>query len=115
NAKNPAVTEENYFSVISKKTAILFASACEVAALLSGADTTQRKALKTYGQQVGMAFQLVDDALDYRGDAAALGKNLGDDLAEGKPTLPLIHAMRHGSRAEADLIAQAIRVGDASQ
>lgn len=115
NAKDPAVTEDNYFSVIGKKTAILFASACEVAALLGGASPAQREALKTYGQQVGTAFQLVDDALDYRGDAEALGKNLGDDLAEGKPTLPLIHAMRHGAREDSDLIAEAIRTGDASQ
>ncbi|MDQ2078156.1 polyprenyl synthetase family protein [Marinimicrobium sp. ABcell2] len=115
NAKDPAVTEENYFSVIRKKTAILFDSACEVAALLCGANAQQRAAMSAYGQKVGTAFQLVDDALDYRGDAAALGKNLGDDLAEGKPTLPLIHAMRQGSPAESELIANAIRNGDASQ
>jgi octaprenyl-diphosphate synthase len=115
NAKDPAVTEDNYFSVIRKKTAILFDSACEVAAFLAGANSEQRVALSAYGQKVGTAFQLVDDALDYRGDSEALGKNLGDDLAEGKPTLPLIHAMRQGTPAQADLIASAIRNGDISQ
>jgi octaprenyl-diphosphate synthase len=115
NAKNPEVSELNYFNVINKKTAILFAAACEVAAVLAKANQTQRQALKIYGQKVGTAFQLVDDALDYTGDAASLGKNVGDDLAEGKPTLPLIYAMRRGTKAQADLIAAAIRAGDASQ
>jgi octaprenyl-diphosphate synthase len=115
NAKNPELDEAGYLQVIDKKTAVLFAAACEVAAVLSGATETQRRALKAYGHHVGMAFQLVDDALDYTGDAATLGKNVGDDLAEGKPTLPLIHAMAHGTPAQAELIAQAIRTGDASQ
>jgi octaprenyl-diphosphate synthase len=115
NAKNPDVTEANYFQVIEKKTAILFAAACEVAAVISGASPAQRAALRCYGMKVGIAFQLVDDALDYTGDAATLGKNVGDDLAEGKPTLPLIHAMRSGTPEQAELIATAIRNGDASQ
>lgn len=115
NAKDPAVTESNYFSVIDKKTAILFASACEVAAVLSGADDSQRQALRAYGHHVGMAFQLVDDALDYQGNAEALGKNVGDDLAEGKPTLPLIHAMQTGSASQSQLVADAIRAGDVSK
>ncbi len=115
NAKDPAVTEDNYFSVIDKKTAILFASACEVAALLSNAHPEQREALRAYGHHVGMAFQLVDDALDYQGDAEALGKNVGDDLAEGKPTLPLIHAMQTGTVAQAELVAAAIRAGDTAK
>jgi len=114
NAKDPHVNEANYFNVIDKKTAVLFAAACEVAAVLSGATTEQRKALRTYGLKVGVAFQLVDDALDYTGDAATLGKNVGDDLAEGKPTLPLIYAMRTGTPAQVDVIAAAIRNGDAS-
>ncbi|RYZ98522.1 MAG: octaprenyl diphosphate synthase, partial [Moraxellaceae bacterium] len=75
----------------------------------------QRQALKMYGHKVGIAFQLVDDALDYTGDAATLGKNVGDDLAEGKPTLPLIHAMRTGTPEQAEIVANAIRNGDASQ
>lgn len=115
NAKNPDVTEANYFNVIDKKTAILFAAACEVAAALCNATPDQRKALRSYGHKVGIAFQLVDDALDYTGDAATLGKNVGDDLAEGKPTLPLIYAMRTGTPAQAEVIANAIRAGDASQ
>jgi len=115
NAKDPSVTEANYFQVIDKKTAILFAAACEVAAVIAGANPIQRKALHQYGLHVGIAFQLVDDALDYTGDAATLGKNVGDDLAEGKPTLPLIHAMRNANAEDSELIAQAIRQGDANQ
>lgn len=115
NAKDPKVTEENYFQVIDKKTAILFAAACEVAAVASNATPAQRNAVNIYGRKVGVAFQLVDDALDYTSDAATLGKNVGDDLAEGKPTLPLIYAMRTGTAAQAELIATAIRNGDASQ
>ena len=115
NAKNPQVSEANYLEVIDKKTAVLFAAACEVAAVLSGASDAQRAALKAYGHHVGMAFQLVDDALDYTGDAATLGKNVGDDLAEGKPTLPLIYAMRQSNPAQAELIAAAIRTGDTGQ
>lgn len=115
NAKDPNVTEANYFNVIDKKTAVLFAAACEVAAVICNATAAQRTALRSYGLKVGIAFQLVDDALDYTGDAATLGKNVGDDLAEGKPTLPLIYAMRTGTPAQAALIATAIRNGDASQ
>src|SRR5690606_12036590 len=109
NAKNRQVSEANYLEVIDKKSAVLFAAACEVAAVLSGASDAQRAALKAYGHHVGMAFQLVDDALDYTGDAATLGKNVGDDLAEGKPTLPLIYAMRQSEPEQAQLIAYAIR------
>jgi octaprenyl-diphosphate synthase len=115
NAKDPSVTEANYFNVIDKKTAILFAAACEVAAVIAGASDEQRKALHQYGLHLGIAFQLVDDALDYTGDAATLGKNVGDDLAEGKPTLPLIHAMREAQPDDRETIARAIREGDASQ
>jgi octaprenyl-diphosphate synthase len=115
NARNPALSEASYLQVIDKKTAVLFAAACEVAAVLSGASDQQRQALKAYGHHLGMAFQLVDDALDYTGDVATMGKNLGDDLAEGKPTLPLIHAMQTGTEAQRELIANAIRQGDASQ
>lgn len=115
NAKDPNVSEANYFNVIDKKTAVLFAAACEAAAVLCGASAEQRKALSTYGLKVGVAFQLVDDALDYTGDAATLGKNVGDDLAEGKPTLPLIHAMQKGTPEQAEIVANAISNGDASQ
>ena len=115
NAKKPDVSEADYLTVIDKKTAVLFAAACEVAAVLGGASAEVRAALKAYGHHVGMAFQLVDDALDYTGDAATLGKNVGDDLAEGKPTLPLIHAMRAGSATQSEVIAEAIRQGDATK
>ena len=115
NAKKPDVSEADYLTVIDKKTAVLFAAACEVAAVLGGASPEVRTALKAYGHHVGMAFQLVDDALDYTGDAATLGKNVGDDLAEGKPTLPLIHAMRAGSATQSAVIAEAIRQGDATK
>lgn len=112
NAKNPEVSEATYFEVIRKKTGVLFESACETAAVLSDATETQRTALREYGYHLGLAFQLVDDALDYEGDAEALGKNVGDDLAEGKPTLPLIYAMREASAEDSQTIAQAIRDGD---
>jgi len=115
NARNPDIDEANYFTVIDKKTAVLFAAACEVAAVLAEATPEQRAALKAYGHHVGMAFQLVDDALDYTGDAETLGKNVGDDLAEGKPTLPLIYAMKSGTPEQAALIATAIREGDTAQ
>lgn len=108
NAQNPEVTEQNYFTVIHKKTAALFEAACETAAVLAGADQTTQKIARQYGFHLGMAFQLVDDVLDYEGDAVNLGKNVGDDLAEGKPTLPLIYAMRSGSEQQSALIKAAI-------
>lgn len=115
NAKDPDLSEEGYREVIRKKTAVLFAAACEVAATIAGADKSKRLALSEYGLEVGLAFQLVDDALDYRGDTDTLGKNVGDDLAEGKPTLPLIYAMSQSAPAERELIRQAIQNGDASK
>jgi len=115
NARDASLGEADYRRVIEKKTAVLFAAACEGAAVLAGANETQRQAMRHYGLQVGTAFQLVDDALDYQGDAADLGKNLGDDLAEGKPTLPLIHAMRNAPADDRKLIQKAIENADASQ
>ncbi len=111
NAKDPAVTEANYLTVVHKKTAALFESACETAAVLAGVDQAQRRAVTQYGYHLGVAFQLVDDVLDYQGDSEALGKNIGDDLAEGKPTLPLIYSMRHAAADDAQLVEQAIRNG----
>ncbi|MFI2813075.1 octaprenyl diphosphate synthase [Microbulbifer sp. JSM ZJ756] len=108
NAGDPAVSEENYLAVIHKKTGALFEAACETAAVLAGCTPEERKALKLYGRHLGLAFQLVDDALDYRGDAEELGKNVGDDLAEGKPTLPLIYTMARGTEAQAALVRGAI-------
>ena len=116
NAKNPDISEEQYYQVIENKTAMLFVAASHGAACLSeDVLAEQREAAKTYGLQVGLAFQLVDDILDYAGDADEMGKNIGDDLAEGKPTLPLIYAMKHGSVEQRDLIRSAIRKGDSSK
>lgn len=111
NAKDPEVTEDNYMVVIHKKTAALFEAACEIGSVIAGADTTVREQAKRYGYHLGIAFQLVDDTLDYQGSAEELGKNVGDDLAEGKPTLPLIHAIRHSNSEDAALIKQAISSG----
>ncbi|MDY6983306.1 MAG: polyprenyl synthetase family protein, partial [Pseudomonadota bacterium] len=97
--------------VIRNKTAILFAAACSSAAILSGANEDVVQHLHTFGLEVGMAFQLIDDVLDYSGNSAELGKNVGDDLAEGKPTLPLIYTLLHGSEQHKQLIAGAIRDG----
>jgi len=115
NCKNPDVTEAAYFEVIKNKTAMLFEAASHSAAILSEASDEVRIAMQEFGLQIGLAFQLVDDMLDYIGDAETMGKNVGDDLAEGKPTLPLIYAMKHGSEADATLIRKAIRGGDSSQ
>ncbi len=88
------LSEADYFEVIENKTAILFSAACEAAAILAKSSESQRKACAAYGMELGKAFQLVDDSLDYVGEADALGKNVGDDLAEGKVTLPLIYALQ---------------------
>ena len=111
NQRNPRTTEADYMHVILNKTAILFAAACKSAAILAGADDKIRDNLHNFGLQVGLAFQLVDDVLDYSGSSDTMGKNVGDDLAEGKPTLPLIHAMQHGSESERSLIEKAITSG----
>ena len=93
--RNPDTDEAAYLGVIERKTAVLFAAGTRLGAMASGADEVVQQALYDYGMQLGYAFQIADDVLDYSGDAQALGKNLGDDLAEGKATLPLIHAMAH--------------------
>lgn len=111
NVKNPDVSEDKYMEVIHNKTAMLFEAASHTGALLAGANDTQAKALQDYGKHLGLAFQLVDDALDYTGDADAMGKNVGDDLAEGKPTLPLIYAMANSNEGQRQLIRNAIRKG----
>jgi len=105
---NTNVSESTYSQVIQSKTAILFQAAAQCGAILGGADEDNCEALKTFGNHLGIAFQLIDDALDYDGDAEAMGKNVGDDLAEGKSTLPLIHAMENGTQAEVDLIREAL-------
>lgn len=105
---NPNPTEQNYMQVIQNKTAILFEAAAQCGAILSDASAEQALALKQFGMHLGTAFQLIDDVLDYDGDSNSLGKNIGDDLAEGKPTLPLIYALEHGSPAQATLIRKVL-------
>ena len=108
---NPDTDEATYDRVIERKTAVLFAAACELGAVLADAPDAQRAALRRYGLQLGFAFQIADDLLDYTSDAATLGKNIGDDLAEGKVTLPLIYALHAADSADAELLRQAIRAG----
>lgn len=114
NCKNPDVSEAAYFEVIKNKTAMLFQAASHSAAILAGAKDSEIEAMKNFGLHVGLAFQLIDDMLDYMGDTETMGKNIGDDLAEGKPTLPLIHAMKNGTEAQKNMIRKAIRQGDTS-
>jgi octaprenyl-diphosphate synthase len=115
NAHDPNTTEQRYLEVIYRKTARLFEAGAEVAAVLAGAAPQLRSALAAYGRHLGTAYQLVDDVLDYRSSPAERGKNLGDDLAEGKPTLPLIHALRNGSDAQRAAIREAIKTGGRAQ
>ena len=111
NIHNADVTEQEYLKVINYKTAKLFEAATRLGAVISGANQTDETALAIYGMRLGTAFQLIDDVLDLSGDAKQIGKNLGDDLAEGKPTLPLLIAMHRGSPAEASAIRKAIQQG----
>ncbi|CAM3587844.1 octaprenyl diphosphate synthase [Parendozoicomonas haliclonae] len=111
NVRNPDISEERYMEVIRCKTAMLFEASTHTAALLAGATAEQEKALQDYGNYLGLAFQLVDDLLDYTGNAEEMGKNVGDDLAEGKPTLPLIYTMTNGTEDQARLVRNAIRKG----
>lgn len=110
--RNPDTDEAAYDRVIERKTAVLFAAATQLGALLAGADERVQQALHDYGLELGFAFQIADDVLDYTADAQALGKNLGDDLAEGKATLPLIHALAHCDDATRAIIRHAISAGD---
>jgi octaprenyl-diphosphate synthase len=111
NCNDPDTTEERYLEVIRYKTAKLFEAAAQLGAVLANRPPPEERAMASYGMQLGTAFQLVDDVLDYSGSAEEIGKNVGDDLAEGKPTLPLIYAMRTGTPAQADAIRRAIRHG----
>jgi octaprenyl-diphosphate synthase len=115
NAHDPETTEQRYLEVIYRKTGRLFEAGAEVAAVLAGAPAAQQAALARYGKHLGIAYQLVDDVLDYKSDPATRGKNLGDDLAEGKPTLPLLHALRHGNDEQRALIRLAIEQGGLAQ
>ena len=111
NCNDPDTTEQSYMQVMYSKTARLFEVAAECSALLSEATEQQVQAMKLYGRYLGTAFQLIDDVLDYCADVDKLGKNLGDDLEEGKPTLPLLHAMQHASDDERQLIRSIIEHG----
>ena len=115
NCHEPDISEEEYLIVIRSKTAKLFEAAAQLGAVLSGQDSAMEQALACYGRHLGTAFQLVDDVLDYSADSEELGKNVGDDLAEGKPTLPLIYAMKHGTKQQAAIIREAIKEGGREQ
>ncbi len=110
--RNPDTDEAAYLNVIERKTAVLFAAGTQLGALASGADEATQQALYDYGMQLGYAFQIADDVLDYSGDADALGKNLGDDLAEGKATLPLIHAMAQATPDVRARLRRIVETGD---
>ena len=110
--RNPDTDEAAYLRVIERKTAVLFAAGTRLGALASGADAATQRALYDYGMALGYAFQIADDVLDYTADAATMGKNLGDDLAEGKATLPLIHAITHSDAATRERLRQAVQDGD---
>jgi octaprenyl-diphosphate synthase len=110
NLHDPEVSEESYFSVIEKKTAKLFEAACQLGAVLAGKPELE-SSMAVFGRELGAAFQVADDVLDYTADAKTLGKNIGDDLAEGKPTLPLILARKHLAPEQQALIDDTIRKG----
>ncbi|HBK46881.1 MAG TPA: octaprenyl-diphosphate synthase, partial [Xanthomonadaceae bacterium] len=110
---NPDTDEAAYLRVIERKTAVLFAAGTRLGALASGADDALQQRLYDYGMQLGYAFQIADDVLDYSANADELGKNLGDDLAEGKATLPLIHAMAHSDPATCQRLRAIVEQGDA--
>ncbi|MBN8223806.1 MAG: polyprenyl synthetase family protein [Xanthomonadales bacterium] len=110
--RNPDTDEAAYLRVIERKTAVLFAAGTHLGALASGADAATQQALHAYGMALGYAFQIADDVLDYAADAADLGKNLGDDLAEGKATLPLIHAIAHSDETTRQRLRAIVQQGD---
>ena len=111
NVHDADIDEENYLKVVRYKTAKLFEAACRVGAILGNASEADEASLAAYGMHIGTAFQLIDDVLDYSGEVNETGKNVGDDLAEGKPTLPLIFAMREGTEAQRAVIRRAIFEG----
>jgi octaprenyl-diphosphate synthase len=112
NMHDPNVTEERYLQVIRSKTAKLFEAAAQLGALIAGAPDSAVEAAAEYGRSLGTAFQLIDDVLDYSGKASDIGKNVGDDLREGKPTLPLIYLMQHGTLEQRQLVRACIENGD---
>jgi octaprenyl-diphosphate synthase len=115
NCNDPDTDEERYLQVIRFKTAKLFEAAGRLGAIVSAASPEAEEAAAAFGRHLGTAFQLVDDVLDYSGDTGEIGKNVGDDLREGKPTLPLIHVMRHGNADDRALVRSAIEHGDSER
>lgn len=111
NCHDPDITEAHYLTVVRSKTAKLFEAAAQLGAVLSNQTPSVEAAMAAYGTHLGTAFQLIDDVLDYESDSRTLGKNIGDDLAEGKPTLPLIQALRAGDAAQRQLLRAAIKSG----
>lgn len=112
NCNDPDTTEQQYMEVIRCKTAKLFAAAAQLGAILAKKSSAEEQALSDYGMHLGTAFQLIDDVLDYRADSETIGKNVGDDLAEGKPTLPIIHALKNAPPEQAEQLSEIIRNGD---
>ena len=115
NCHNPDTTEQQYLDVIHCKTAKLFESGSQLGAVLANSPAQHERAMAAYGMHLGTAFQLIDDVLDYSATSEEMGKNIGDDLSEGKPTLPLIFAMAHGTREQAAVIREAIQHGGLEQ
>jgi len=111
NCHDPETTEQRYLDVIHAKTAKLFEAATRLGAVLSKRPESEEQAMAAYGMHLGTAFQLIDDVLDYSSSSSEMGKNVGDDLAEGKPTLPLIYVMRNGTQAQSDIVRKAIEKG----
>lgn len=111
NRNNAALTEKEYRYIIANKTGVLFEMATVLAGMLSNANEQQKNALGQFGMHLGLAFQMIDDALDYQGDRGTIGKNIGDDLAEGSPTLPIIYALENGTPAQKALLEKAIKQG----
>ncbi|HEY3859772.1 MAG TPA: octaprenyl diphosphate synthase [Gammaproteobacteria bacterium] len=111
NCHDPDTTETRYTEVIHRKTATLFEAGARLGAVITQRPTAEEQALAAYGQHLGVAFQLIDDALDYSATAEEMGKNVGDDLAEGKPTLPLIHALQHATGKDRAMLREAVEHG----
>lgn len=111
NIHDPSVNEDRYFDVVERKTATLFEAGARIAAVIADADSTTEECCASYGAALGKAFQIIDDVLDYSGDSDEIGKRLGDDLREGKMTLPLIHALRSAAPAQRDVVTAAVREG----
>jgi octaprenyl-diphosphate synthase len=114
NIKNAKVTQTEYFKVIERKTACLFKAACQIAGILSKSDQQTINALGSFGMHLGNAFQIIDDTLDYESDSSIIGKEIGDDLSEGKVTLPMIYALEKTKKVENKILTDAINNADAS-